>query len=151
MNSYYKVLEVLKGILEESEAVHTIVYGRTSDKDLFKKAIYPLVHIKPEAAIMNSSQQNVFEFSVAVLEQRDISKTQVEDKFISNDNLIDNHNLTYSILNFLVSRLRLQNNNDVEVINVSNAIPLMFTDNNLMDGWLLRISLAIPNTVINVC
>ena len=75
----------------------------------------------------------------------------VEDKFDGNDNLIDNLNTCHAVLNNLITRLRLQENNGLELLTVSDATPVLFTDHNIMDGWLITITVALPNTVIAVC
>ena len=146
MNAFYLVVDFLRNRLESNPNNNTVVFGRTEDKDLYKKSIYPLTHINPVSAPMSSSQVSYFSFEIACLDQRDISKSIATDKFEGNDNLQDNLNITYTILNDLVNYIRLQNNNySIEIESVSDASPIIFNDYNLLDGWFITITLKIPN------
>lgn len=146
MNQFYLTVDLLRDRLEGNENVNTVVFGRTEDRDLYKKSIYPLVHINPTSAPMNSTQVSYFSFEIAALDQRDISKEPITDKFEGNDNLQDNLNITYTILNDLVTWLKLNNNsNYIELETVSDASPIVFKDYNLLDGWLITVTLKIPN------
>ena len=146
MNAFYLVVDFLRSRLEDNPNNNTVVFGRTEDKDLYKKSIYPLTHINPVSAPMSSSQVSYFSFEIACLDQRDISKSIPTDKFEGNDNLQDNLNITYTILNDLVNYIRLQNNNyNIEIENISDASPIIFNDYSLLDGWFISITLKIPN------
>ena len=146
MNAFYLVVDFLRNRLESNPNNNTVVFGRTEDKDLYKKSIYPLTHINPVSAPMSSSQVSYFSFEIACLDQRDISKSITTDKFEGNDNLQDNLNITYTILNDLVNYIRLQNNNyNIEIEDVSEASPIVFNDFNLLDGWFITLTLKIPN------
>ena len=146
MNTFYLVVDFLRSRLEGNPNNNTVIFGRTEDKDLYKKSIYPLTHINPVSAPMSSSQVSYFSFEIACLDQRDISKSITIDKFEGNDNLQDNLNITYTILNDLVNYIRLQNNNyNIEIEDVSEASPIVFSDFNLLDGWFITLTLKIPN------
>ena len=146
MNAFYLVVDFLRNRLESNPNNNTVVFGRTEDRDLYKKSIYPLTHINPVSAPMSSSQVSYFSFEIACLDQRDISKSVATDKFEGNDNLQDNLNITYTILNDLVNYIRLQNNNySIEIESVSDAQPIIFNDYNLLDGWFISLTLKIPN------
>ena len=147
MNQFYLVVDLLKERLQNNVNCNTVVFGKTEDKDLYKKSIYPLAHINPTSAPMNSSQVSYFTFEVACLDQRDISKAPVLDKFDGNDNIQDNLNITYTILNDLVTWLRLQNNSSgIELDSVGDASPIIFNDHNILDGWFITLTLKIKNS-----
>jgi hypothetical protein len=146
MNQFYLVVELLRQRLQANPNVNTVVLSKTDDKDLYKKSIYPLVQINPVSAPMSSSQVSYFTFEIAALDQRDISKAPVKDKFEGNDNLQDNLNITYTIINDLVNWLRIQNNTyGIELSNVTDATPILFNDFNILDGWYMSITLMVPN------
>ena len=152
MNSYYKATTILREILEANEDVNTVLHGKSDDKDLYKKSIYPLAHINPVSSSFDSSQANTFTFEIAVLDQRDLSSnSQTEDKFYGNANEIDNLNTAHSVLNDLLTRLRLNYNDGLEVIGVSPAQPVLFKDFNLLDGWLISLTVTMPNDIIDIC
>jgi hypothetical protein len=152
MNSFYKVSNKIKEVFLANPDVHTIVFGRTSERDLYKKSIYPLVHINPLSSSFNTSSVNTFTFEIAVLDQRDLSRQTEADKYEGNDNEIDNLNLTHSIINRFISEFRLQNNSDeIEITNVTEATTLLMSGHNLLDGFYVNITFIIPNTMIDVC
>lgn len=146
MNQFYLAVDLIKERLQSNPNCNTVVFGKTEDKDLYKKSIYPLAHINPVSAPMGSSQVSSFTFEIACLDQRDISKSSILNKFDGNDNIQDNLNITFTILNDLVTWLRLQNNNDmIELTNVTDASPIIFKEHNILDGWYITITLQIRN------
>ena len=148
MNQFYQVVELMKNRLSENPDVNTVLFGRTEDKDLYKKNIYPIVHINPIDAQFTTSQVANFSFELAALDQRDISKELVVDKFLSNDDLQDNLNTTYAILNDLISWLKNTNNPYlIELESVQAAQPILFQDYNLLDGWVVTLSFKMPNGI----
>jgi len=150
MNQFYLVVDFLKTRLEGNPNVNTTLFGRTDDKDLYKKNIYPIAHINPVGANI-TSKISTFSFEIAALDQRDISKSIATDKFEGNDDVQDNLNVTYAILNDLVTWLLRQNNDEfIEISAVSQLQPLLFKDYNLLDGWVIRVDLTIPNN-IDIC
>lgn len=144
-NAFYLALEFIKTRLIENPLVNTCIFGRTDEKDLYSKNIYPLVHINPRSAGFNGAV-SIFKFEVAVLDQRDLSKNFIDyDKFYDS-NIQDNLNLCYSILNDLVLHLKSQNNSDIiELLSVSDAMPVLYKDNNILDGWFVEVAIMIPN------
>ena len=148
-NQFYRAVEMLRERLSNNPNVNTTLFGRTEEKDLYKKNIYPIAHIVTTEAPMNvdgrTNAVSYFSFEIACLDQRDISKSIAIDKFEGNDNLQDNLNITYTILNDLVSYLKYQNNDmGISLYDVSNFTPLLFTDHNLLDGWYTTVTLAVP-------
>lgn len=148
MNTFYKMVDLIKTKLEEDPIINTVIFARLNEKDLYKKSIYPIAHIIPVSTPYINVQVNQITFDVGVFEQRDISKIQAEQKFEGNDNVIDNLNLTYSVLNDLLAYLELQNNPDnIQLVRVSNLQPIQYNDFNILDGWTVQITLEIPNNV----
>ena len=146
MNQFYLVVDLIRDRLQGNENVNTVVFGLSEDKDLYKKNIYPLVQINPTGAPLTSTQVSYFSFEIAILDQRDISKSPITDKFEGNDNLQDNLNITYTIMNDLVTWLKLNNNSSyIELESVTDASPIIYKDHNILDGWLFSITLKIPN------
>jgi len=153
MNALYKAIELIKNRLEENELVNTIIFARQEEKDLYHKNIFPIAHIIPLPVNFNSNNTNVstFGFEVGVFEQRDINPNQAESKFEGNDNVIDNLNLTYSIIQDLMGYLLSQNNNiSLEVVAVGQMTPITFNDFNILDGYVISFEVQVPND-INFC
>ena len=148
MNGFYKVVSFLRERLEQNENVNTIIFARTSEMDLHKKNIYPIVHINPSSAPFNSTSVSTFSFEIGAFDQRDSSSTITLDKF-EKDDIQDNLNITYSILNDLYMYIKNSNNDDlIELENITSAEPAMMTNLNTLDGWYMTITLKIPNTQI---
>jgi uncharacterized protein YccT (UPF0319 family) len=119
--------------------------------DIDKKNIFPLVHLQVTSSTVSNSMAT-FIFEVAVVDLRNISKQQVSNKFLGNDNELDNLNTCHAVLNRLVSILQNQNNNDaIQLVNTPTLQPIIFEDSNLLDGWRTDIELVIPNNEIIVC
>ena len=151
MRGFYLTIQLLKDLLEEDINVHTIVHGLKSTMDINKKNIFPLAHLQVTSSTADN-QYISFTFEVAVLDIRNISKKIVTDKFLQNDNELDNLNTTHAVLNRLITKLRLRNNDDkIEINNTPVITPIIFEEMNLLDGWRTEIELIIPNTEINVC
>lgn len=151
MNNYYRIIELVRARLAENPMVNTLIFARVEEKDLYKKNLYPLAHIIPQASPWTTQQVNQVSLQIRVVEQRDINKLHTNTKFEGNDNILDNLNVTHTIINDLLTYLSLQNNEDyIELVNVSNLEPILFNDHNLLDGWGVTITLSIPND-ISVC
>lgn len=152
MNQFYTALNIIKERVENNPLVHTVIFARMDEKDLYKKQIYPIVHIIPSPSTFINSQVSQFTFEVGAFEQRDINKHQAEEKFEGNDNVIDNLNLTASILIDLISYLQGQNNDDrIEVVSIGDLNPIQFNDFNILDGWTVSITLQVPNDQVDYC
>lgn len=148
MRSYFKVVELLKNHLIDNPDVNTVMHGAFSEADYAKKNIYPLAVINPVSSDISNGQINQFTFEIGCFDKRDISKSEVVDKFVSNDNEIDNLNTTHAVLNKLVNYLRLLYNDDnINLVSASNLVPLIFDNINVLDGWGLTLTLEIPSTV----
>jgi hypothetical protein len=151
MREFYKVVDYLKTTLSNDVNVHTITHGLRSMMDIDKKNIFPLVHLQVTSSTVSNSMAT-FIFEVAVVDLRNISKQQVSNKFLGNDNELDNLNTCHAVLNRLVSILQNQNNNDaIQLVNTPTLQPIIFEDSNLLDGWRTDIELVIPNNEIVVC
>lgn len=151
MREFYKVVDYLKETLSNDVNVHTITHGLRSMTDIDKKNIFPLVHLQVTSSTVSNSMAT-FIFEVAVVDLRNISKQPVSDKFLGNDNELDNLNTCHAILNRLVSILQNQNNDyAIQLVNVPTLQPIIFEESNLLDGWRCDLELIIPNNEIVVC
>lgn len=151
MREFYKVVDYLKTTLSNDINVHTITHGLRSMTDIDKKNIFPLVHLQVTSSTVSNSMAT-FIFEVAVVDLRNISKQPVSDKFLGNDNELDNLNTCHAVLNRLVSILQNQNNDyAIQLVNIPTLQPIIFEESNLLDGWRCDLELIIPNNEIVVC
>ena len=155
MNSYYTLIETLKRIFEDDDRVSTIVTGDTSDVDVYKRNIYPLVHIVVTDSPyleQNTSVVTRYNVEVTVVDIRDINKEQKRDKYWLNDNRHDNWNLTRSILKEAeVKLIKDKFRTDVTLDSAGSAIPLTFAKENLLDGWQQGWSIDSPDLFVDQC
>ena len=151
MNNYNKVISVLRSILDENEDVKTIIHGKTEEQDIYKRTIFPCAHLIPLTMDLSSAGWIKYTFEIAVLDIRDISNQPTEDKFYGNDNEVDNLNVCSIVITQLVTKLRLRDNDQVEIDRIGNARPLLLKDKSLLDGWVIELTVKVPNSDINVC
>ena len=151
MREFYTVIDFLKSLLQEDINVHTILHGLKSTMDINKKNIFPIAHIQ----VTNSTIQMGyvgFTFEIVAVDLRNVSKQMITDKWLGNDNELDNLNTTHAILNRLLTKLRnTRNDFRIELNNEPTCQPIIFEETNLLDGWRTEIELIIPNNEINVC
>jgi hypothetical protein len=151
MREFYTVIDFLKSLLQEDINVHTILHGLKSTMDINKKNIFPISHIQ----VTNSTIQTGyvgFTFEIVAVDLRNVSKQMITDKWLGNDNELDNLNTTHAILNRLLTKLRnTRNDFKIELNNEPTCQPIIFEETNLLDGWRTEIELIIPNNEINVC
>lgn len=153
-NMFHRAVKVIKDRLNPisqggtNPFIKTVIFGRTEEKDLYKKSIFPIAHIVPVSAplgtiAMRTNAVNMFAFEVAILEQRDLSN-EPYGKF-DGDNLQDNLNITYSILQDLISYLKMVNNDlGINLQEVNDFTPILFKDFSILDGWVCRFVLMVP-------
>jgi hypothetical protein len=152
MNQYSELLYYIKSLAESDELVNTITKGDFEKLDLDKKNIYPLVHINITDGGFTNGSVVKFGVQIGAFDIRDINKEVQTDKFWEQDNEVDNHNLTFAILN----RMWLKMFTDFEKKNITaSENPSLeiqtFTRGNLLDGWILTFEVEVPNTIINLC
>jgi hypothetical protein len=144
-NNFYKVTERIKEVLNENPLVNTVIYARNEDADLLKNNLYPLAHINPLASTWSTNAVNEFTFEIGVLNQRTRDNRHNDTKFLGNDNLIDNHNTCYSILNEFLTDLSVDNRDSITMISVSDLSPIYLSNLNGLDGFAVTITLQLIN------
>lgn len=150
MKAFYNAVDYIKSTLETAPFLNTITHG-TDIVDNVKKNIFPLAHINVLSSSIGSGVVN-FTFEIAILDIRNISKVRVKDKFLGNDNELDNLNTCHAILNYMITKMRLQRNDfDIELQNDPSLQPIMMAFTNALDGWKCDIEISVPNNDLSVC
>lgn len=150
-NEFLTVINYLKGLLENDADINVVTHGVSNDIDLDKNTTYPLAHI--QFLSFNPVYQSgmiSFLFEVHILKIRDTNKIPSGDKWLRNDNELDNYNITVAIANRLFSRLGEQNTDDIELVSQTTPQALSLQFMNMLDGCNFQIELAITNQV-DVC
>jgi len=148
MNEFYLVIEYIRASLAADPDINTVTHGAVNETDIDKKNIYPLAHIEVTGGGLPQGFAQ-FNFTIHCLDQRNISKRPVVDKWLGNDNELDNLNTMFAVLNRFLTRLALQHNEyNIELVQRTNPVPVMYGFTNILDGWSVDIQLQISN---NVC
>lgn len=147
-NEFITVITYLKELFESDSRVTLVTHGVSNDIDLDKNSNYPLAHI--QCLNFNPAYQSgmiSFLFEIHILKIRDVNKTPSTDKWLRNDNELDNYNTCVNIANRLFSQLRL--NVDIEVASQTTPEILSLQFMNMLDGCRFQLELATTN--LNDC
>ena len=151
MKGFYQVTQVIKDQLLSDVNVKTCTTGDITRIDLSKQTMFPLSHI-----IINNvgNEDNILRFSLSVLAMDvvNISKEEVVDIFLGNNNEQDILNTQLAVLNKLVQVLRGGTlHQDLYQLDGSpNFEPFYDRFENEMAGWALTFDVIIPND-ISIC
>ena len=151
MKGFYQVTETIKNQLLADVNVNTVTTGDITRIDLSKQTMFPLSHL-----IVNNvgNEDNILRFSLSVLAMDvvNISKEEVVDIFIGNNNEQDILNTQLAVLNKLVQVLRGGTlHTDLYQLDGSPSFePFYDRFENEMAGWALSFDVIIPND-ISIC
>ena len=151
MKGFYQVTQVIKDQLLSDVNVNTVTTGDITRIDLSKQTMFPLSHI-----IVNNvgNEDNILRFSLSVLAMDvvNISKEEVVDIFLGNNNEQDILNTQLAVLNKLVQVLRGGTlHTDLYQLDGSPSFePFYDRFENEMAGWALTFDVIVPND-ISIC
>ena len=151
MKGFYQVTEIIKEALLSDVNVNTVTTGDITRIDLGKQTMFPLSHL-----IVNNvgNEDSVLRFSLSILAMDivDISKEEVVDIFVGNNNEQDVLNTQLAVLNKLVQVLRGGNlHQDLyQLDGTPNFEPFYDRFENEVAGWALTFDVLIPND-IEIC
>jgi len=151
MKGFYQVTETIKDALLSDVNVNTVTTGDITRIDLGKQTMFPLSHL-----VVNNvgNEDSVLRFSLSILAMDivDISKEEVVDIFVGNNNEQDVLNTQLAVLNKLVQVLRGGNlHQDLyQLDGTPNFEPFYDRFENEVAGWALTFDVLIPND-IDIC
>ena len=151
MKGFYQVTQVIKDQLLADVNVNTVTTGDITRIDTSKQTMFPLSHI-----IVNNvgNEDNILRFSLSVLAMDvvNISKEEVVDIFIGNNNEQDILNTQLAVLNKLVQVLRGGTlHQDLYQLDGSPSFePFYDRFEAEVAGWALTFDVIIPND-ISIC
>lgn len=152
MNHYTELLEYLKTLSEQDNYINTITQGDTTDYDLDKGNIFPLINFDIVNASFTNGNMIVFEVNIALTALRDNNKETRTDKFWLQDNKVDNLNETLASLNTMwVKMLQDFEDNDIRVEESATLEELVEWNKNVVDGWLMSFTIELPNDTLRLC
>ena len=151
MKGFYQVTQVIKDQLLSDVNVNTVTTGDITRIDLSKQTMFPLSHI-----IVNNvgNEDNILRFSLSVLAMDvvNISKEEVVDIFLGNNNEQDILNTQLAVLNKLVQVLRggTLHTDLYQLDGTPNFEPFYDRFEAEVAGWALTFDVIIPND-ISIC
>ena len=151
MKGFYQVTQVIKDQLLSDVNVNTVTTGDITRIDLSKQTMFPLSHL-----IVNNvgNEDNILRFSLSVLAMDvvNISKEEVVDIFIGNNNEQDILNTQLAVLNKLVQVLRggTLHTDLYQLDGTPNFEPFYDRFEAEVAGWALTFDVIIPND-ISIC
>ena len=151
MKGFYQVTETIKEALLSDVNVNTVTTGDITRIDLGKQTMFPLSHL-----VINNvgNEDTVLRFSLSVLAMDivDISKEEVVDIFVGNNNEQDVLNTQLAVLNKLVQVLRGGSlyQDLYQLDGTPNFEPFYDRFENEVAGWALTFDVLIPND-IEIC
>jgi len=151
MKGFYNLTQKLKDTLNAEPFVNTTTFGSLDDVDLNKLTIFPLAHI-----IINNTtiDTNTLTCNVSILAMDvvDISKDEVSDKFIGNDNEQDILNTQLALLTRVVALLQRGSLYEdlYQVEGTVNCEPFIDRFENKLAGWAATFDVLIQND-ITIC
>jgi len=152
MNQYTQILNYIKTLSEQDEFVNTTTQGDTSDYDLDKGNIFPLLNIDINNAGFSNGNTITFNLEVGCCNLRDDNKETNTDKFWLQDNKVDNLNETLATLNKIwVKMLSDFENNNIRVDANADLEQVTNWNKNVVDGWLMTFTIEVPNTTLSLC
>ena len=151
MKGFYQVTQVIKDQLLADVNVNNVTTGDITRIDLSKQTMFPLSHI----IVSNvGNEDNILRFSLSVLAMDvvNVSKEEVVDIFIGNNNEQDILNTQLAVLNKLVQVLRGGTlHQDLYQLDGSPSFePFYDRFENEMAGWALSFDVLVPND-ISIC
>jgi len=145
MNESSLIYNFIIAEFDANDLVNTISIVPTAVIDTNKENIYPLVNIDL-IDIETQTDYLIFNFTIIVIQQRDIKPIKLDSKLMTNTNYIDNINETVSIANRFINVIEKQNNDsNIELQSLSRLKVLKEWGTGICDGVRFDISLSIPN------
>ena len=146
MKGFYNLTDKLKDALIAEPFVNTVTFGSLDDVDLNKQTTFPLSHI-----IVNNTTvgTKTLTFNVTILSMDivDISKDEVEDIFVGNDNEQDVLNTQLALQTRVINTLQ-RGDLYTELYQVQgdvNCEPFVDRFENKLAGWAATFDVVVQN------
>tara|TARA_R110000796_G_scaffold201_1_gene820 strand:+ start:802 stop:1266 length:465 start_codon:yes stop_codon:yes gene_type:complete len=154
MKGFYQVTQVIKDQLLSDVNVNTVTTGDITRIDLSKQTMFPLSHIIVNNVGSDGNDGNILRFSLSVLSMDivNVSKEEVVDIFLGNNNEQDILNTQLAVLNKLVQVLRggSLHQDLYQLDGTPNFEPFYDRFENEMAGWAVTFDVIVPND-IEIC
>ena len=146
MKGFYNVTDKLKDALIAEPFVNTVTFGSIDDVDLNKQTIFPLSHITVNNTIVGTKTLT-FNISILSMDIVDISKDEVTDVFVGNDNEQDVLNTQLALQTRVINTLQ-RGDLYTELYQVQgdvNCEPFVDRFENKLAGWAATFDVVVQN------
>jgi hypothetical protein len=151
MNGFYTIIDKLKAHLDADIFVNTVTEGDIFKVDLAKQTIFPLAHIMVNTATFEGSVIR-FNVSLIAMDIVDVSKDEVTNIYLGNDNEQDVLNTQLVVLNRAYELMRRGDmySDLYQVDGNPTCEPFTERFENLLAGWTMTFDVLIPNDM-SIC
>ena len=146
MKAFYDVTNQIKTALAAEPFVKTVTFGELSDVDLGKQTIFPLAHL-----IINNATVGekiiTFNASIVCMDIVDISKDEVADIFVGNDNEQDILNTQLAVLTRVLNQFQMGDLyvNKFQISEDVSCEPFVDRFENKLAGWTATFNILLQN------
>ena len=146
MKGFYNVTDKLKDTLIAEPFVNTVTFGSLDDVDLNKQTIFPLSHITVNNTTVGT---NTLTFNISILSMDivDISKDEVTDIFVGNDNEQDVLNTQLALQTRVINTLQ-RGDLYTDLYQVQGDVscePFVDRFENKLAGWAATFDVVVQN------
>ena len=146
MKGFYNVTDKLKDTLLAEPFVNTVTFGSLDDVDLNKQTIFPLSHIIVNNTTVGTKTLT-FNISILSMDIVDISKDEVEDIFVGNDNEQDVLNTQLALQTRVINTLQ-RGDLYTDLYQVQGDVscePFVDRFENKLAGWAATFDVVVQN------
>lgn len=146
MKGFYNVTDKLKDTLLAEPFVNTVTFGSLDDVDLNKQTIFPLSHIIVNNTTVGTKTLT-FNISILSMDIVDISKDEVEDIFVGNDNEQDVLNTQLALQTRVLNTLQ-RGDLYTDLYQVQGDVscePFVDRFENKLAGWAATFDVVVQN------
>ena len=146
MKGFYNVTDKLKDTLLAEPFVNTVTFGSIDDVDLNKQTIFPLSHITVNNTTVGTKTLT-FNISILSMDIVDISKDEVEDIFVGNDNEQDVLNTQLALQTRVINILQ-RGDLYTDLYQVQGDVtcePFVDRFENKLAGWAATFDVVVQN------
>jgi hypothetical protein len=146
MKGFYNVTDKLKDTLIAEPFVNTVTFGSLDDVDLNKQTIFPLSHIIVNNTTVGTKTLT-FNISILSMDIVDISKDEVTDIFVGNDNEQDVLNTQLALQTRVINTLQ-RGDLYTDLYQVEGDVscePFVDRFENKLAGWAATFDVVVQN------
>jgi len=146
MKGFYNVTDKIKDALIAEPFVNTVTFGSLDDVDLNKQTIFPLSHIIVNNTTVGTKTLT-FNISILSMDIVDISKDEVEDIFVGNDNEQDVLNTQLALQTRVINTLQ-RGDLYTDLYQVQGDVscePFVDRFENKLAGWAATFDMVVQN------